>query len=559
MSKEIVELFVNGQKRVLKGSQLDPRLTLIQYLRQIGLTGTKLGCGEGGCGACTVMISFYDSISSKVRHISANACLTPLCSLDGYHVTTIEGIGGLRQGLHPIQKRLASLHGSQCGFCTPGIVMSLYTILRTNPNATPHEIEESLDGNLCRCTGYRPILDAANSLSNNKSSSSSGCCQGNGESGGCPCKQSINQNTEDLVQSLPSLADENHTEPIFPPALMIYNRQEIFISNFGVSWYQPITLESLLEYKQRNPNCKLVVGNTEVGIETKFKNFEYPVLVNPSHVNELKVLELEEGGLRVGSALSLETLREYIHKTFLSSSPSPVLPHQSRGLIAIYHMLTWFASTQIRNVACLGGNLVTASPISDMNPMLSCLNAVLRLTSVNGSREILVKDFFKSYRQVNLQSDEILQDIFIPHSNEFEFVIPLKQARRREDDISIVTSGLEIQSSILPFFKFLLGMRFVVSPSENNDQWIISDAALSYGGMAPITFIAQRSTQLLIGKPLNDETIRLAMNELCEELKLPEGVPGGQSQYRVTLAASFLWRSYLRVCLELKEKLEVCL
>jgi xanthine dehydrogenase/oxidase len=459
-----VELYVNGVKKAVRGADINPKQTLLQYLRETGLTGTKLGCGEGGCGACTVMISYFDETISKPRHISANACLVPFCSLDGYHVTTVEGIGGLRQGLHPVQQRLASLHGSQCGFCTPGIVMSLYTILRNNPNATPHEIEESLDGNLCRCTGYRPILDAAKSLSNNKSS---GCCGGGGGGGGggdggCPCleggagKQVVSSNTEDTLQSSPSLADENHTEPIFPPALFGYKRGEILISNGGVSWYQPVDLQSLLEYKQSHPNCKLIVGNTEVGIETQFKNMEYSTLVNPCHVPELRVLRLEEAGIRVGAALSLEVLRNYIHQTFFLHSPStsslsspPLLaPHQRRSLIAIHHMLTWFASTQIRNVACLGGNLVTASPISDMNPMLSCLNAELSLKSLSGDRTMLVKDFFRSYRQVNLNPDEILQDIFIPFTKEFEFVIPLKQARRREDDISIVTSGEWLLSSL---------------------------------------------------------------------------------------------------------------
>eukprot|EP01040_Poterioochromonas_malhamensis_P017479 gene17479-20102_t len=174
-------LYINGKLHALKSVEVDPKMTLLQYLRKNGLTGTKLGCGEGGCGACTVMISKFDEKSQKIQHLSANACLAPLCSLDGYAITTIEGIGGMKHGLHPIQKRVASLHGSQCGFCTPGIVMAIYTKLRSSPNATPHEIEESMDGNLCRCTGYRPILDAARSLSNNKG----GCCRGSGQE--CPC------------------------------------------------------------------------------------------------------------------------------------------------------------------------------------------------------------------------------------------------------------------------------------------------------------------------------------------------------------------------------------
>lgn len=120
----VLTFYVNGSRKSLPSSQVDPTLTLIQYLRKNGLTGTKLGCGEGGCGACTVMVSKYDTVKQKICHISANACLTPLCSLDGCAVTTVEGIGGMKQGLHPVQKRVASLHGSQCGFCTPGISFS---------------------------------------------------------------------------------------------------------------------------------------------------------------------------------------------------------------------------------------------------------------------------------------------------------------------------------------------------------------------------------------------------------------------------------------------------
>lgn len=113
-------MYVNGKKASFHRDQVDPRTTLLQYLRSSGLTGTKLGCAEGGCGACTVMISFFDKQLSKITHISANACLTPLCSVNGCHVTTVEGIGSIRNGLHPVQQRMAELHGSQCGFCTPG-------------------------------------------------------------------------------------------------------------------------------------------------------------------------------------------------------------------------------------------------------------------------------------------------------------------------------------------------------------------------------------------------------------------------------------------------------
>lgn len=508
------------------------------------------------------MLSYYDKNAARIRHIAANACLTPLCALDGYHVTTVEGIGGMRQGMHPVQKRIASLHGSQCGFCTPGIVMSLYTILRENPNATPHEIEENMDGNLCRCTGYRPIIDAAKSLSNNKTPNEgccggaknpSTCCRSNGSNGGCasggcsaggcgaaggcPCKDGAVKysNTEKLVDSLPSVSEElaanGTTEPIFPPALMKHTPSEFTLSSHGVTWHQPVTLPALLELKEQHPNAKLVVGNTEIGIETRFKNMEYSQLINPSHVMECKKIDVEKDGLRVGSCVTLNTLRDFIG-AFLTSETMTC----GRSLAAIRDMLTYFASNQIRNVACIGGNIVTASPISDMNPVLCSVNAVLTLISTKGQRTVPINDFFLAYRKVDMQPNEILLDVFIPFTSEFEYVVPLKQARRREDDISIVTAG----------------MRFKLSPTPS--QWIISECNLAFGGMAPLTISSKSAQVALANAPFTHETISAAYELIKKDMFLPENVPGGQADYRMTLAASFLYRSFVKISLELPKR-----
>ncbi|CAF5137601.1 unnamed protein product, partial [Rotaria magnacalcarata] len=155
--------YVNGKEVIERHAE--PDWTLLWYLRnKLRLTGSKLGCGEGGCGACTVMISrCIDRESGKLEHRTINACLAPLCSVDGCHVITVEGLGSVnKSNIHPIQSRLTELFGSQCGFCTPGMIMSLYGTITTakTPQPTMQDIEEALDGNLCRCTGYRPILDA---------------------------------------------------------------------------------------------------------------------------------------------------------------------------------------------------------------------------------------------------------------------------------------------------------------------------------------------------------------------------------------------------------------
>ena len=540
-------LYINGQQR--RVSSPDPSMTLLTYLRTVeGLTGTKLGCGEGGCGACTVMLSSCDASSRAITHLSANACLTPLCSLDGCAVTTVEGIGGMREGLHPVQQRLAQFHGSQCGYCTPGIVMSLYAQLRSYPDSTPHELEECLDGNLCRCTGYRPIIDAAKSLSNNK------CC-GGGDGGGCPCRETgrdegriggtINSpsggscgTTHSIVCSHDSMEREakkaNLSEPIFPPALMAHVPKQLLFRSPRVSWFQPTSYGALLQLKALHPDARIIIGNTEVGIETKFKGLEYAVLINPVNVRELQGVSLEDasaGGrgraVRVGASVTLNSLRRHLEGLAEHSLDG------AEGIRAIAHMLTWFASNQIRNVASIAGNIVTASPISDLNPMLIACNAVLRMRSISGSRDLPISQFFLAYRKVDLQPNEVLESVLIPLSEPYEFVVPLKQARRREDDISIVTAGIRVR----------------LRPHEGS--WVVADCCAAFGGMAPRTIATPLTAQCLLGRPWGKEALDAACEVLRGEVMLPDSVPGGQPEYRVSLAVSFLFKAFLAISNEL--------
>lgn len=509
-SSTSILFFVNGKRHDVILGSWDPTTTLLSYLRKNGLTGTKLGCGEGGCGACTVMVSKFDSSNNKIRHISANACLFPLYSLDGLAITTIEGIGGMREGLHPIQKRIADLHGSQCGFCTPGIVMAVYAQFRSNPNSTPAELEACLDGNLCRCTGYRPILDAAKSLSNQKDS---GCCKGGG--GSCPCKEEstseIHQSTEKSIHSLPSLEEESKVlklvEPIFPPALYNYVGQSLAFHNEDFGWFQPVLLQELLSLKEKYPEGKLVVGNTEVGIETKFKGLKYRIFMNPSHVTELNVLKFSESlsdfdekeGLLIGAAVTLNDLKNYLGDV-LQQLESREADHKGQAYAAIQKMLKWFASNHIRNVSSVAGNVATASPISDLNPLLLASGAVLKLSSSEGSRNVPISEFFLAYRKVNMKPNEILESIFIPTTKENEFIVPMKQARRREDDISIVTAGI----------KFSL-------VNQGEHDWIISSATLAFGGMAPISLIAANTSKWLEGQSWCSKTFSTAYEMLKRE------------------------------------------
>ena len=279
--------YLNGTKVSLDSTSIDPEVTLLEYLRGIGLTGTKLGCAEGGCGACTVVVAQLNPTTKKVYHASVNACLAPLASVDGKHVITCEGIGNVQKP-HPVQERIAKGSGSQCGFCTPGIVMSLYALLRNDSEPSELEIEEAFDGNLCRCTGYRPILDAAQSFGKgaacgkSTANGGSGCCMENGQSNGAKengCGKSNGHLNGDAVSKTFTppdfIAYNPETELIFPPALRKHEFRPLAFGNKKKKWYRPVTIEQLLQIKNAYPSAKIIGGSTETQIEIKFKAMQY--------------------------------------------------------------------------------------------------------------------------------------------------------------------------------------------------------------------------------------------------------------------------------------------
>ena len=653
-----------------------------------------MGCGEGGCGACTVVLSRYDVYRKKVVHRAVNACLFPVLAVDGWCVTTVEGIGSFRykqlvdnssgsggsdssgsgggeDHLHPIQRAMVDMHGSQCGYCTPGIIMALYGLFAQDcmlPSASDDDdvdeitsssssskekkveqqqqrqayLEEHLDGNLCRCTGYRPIWDAARSLVKCHTTGSSSsvedveeirgpcgvactecperescdldcnlearkqqqqqqqqsvndgdddgeCCGGEetNKKGGCCSSSSM-----DKMEQYQKIIEAKHSEgwwnlpnELFPKELLLPTTTkeennggekrssddlskplkvvDTSIHNGG-TWYAPTTLEELLnlfrKYSTTNNNngdgVKMVVGNTEVGIETKFKHASYPIMVHPSkHIHTLHEVFATDTHYHVGGCASLGDLQTFCHdkmmttsSTETSSSSSTGYNHQ-RTAKPIHDMLRWFASTQIRNVACLGGNLVTASPISDMNPMLCSLGATLILASRPNSdggggivrRKIQVSDFFIGYRTVDKSDMEVIERVDVPLlQNKFEYCFPFKQARRREDDISIVTSGMRIK---------LRPTSAGAGGEECCCCWEIDDVAIAFGGMAPKTVMARKVMDALVGKVFEASTFEMARKVLQDEFQMPDDVPGGQAKYRLTLACSFLHRFYLN-CVE---------
>ncbi|CAD7700908.1 unnamed protein product [Ostreobium quekettii] len=483
-------------------------------------------------------------------------------AVEGMHVITVEGIGNARDGLHPVQERLSKAHGSQCGFCTPGFVMSMYSLLRnTRGSPTELQIEECLAGNLCRCTGYRPILDAfkgfaqpsATSYTRETIRSDGGleCANGHikeakGESGAmengkleasgvqiCPttgqpcsctkpgplCATSVKNGVEEGLMS--------SKEPIFPVELRKHVPASLALPGTTSTWHRPVTMPELLGLKAQHPSAKLVGGNTEVGIEMKFKHADYPVLIAVTHVPELKKMEVEDDGVRVGASCTLTQIYQ-----LLSGLADEIPKYKLSAFEAICGQLRWFAGHQIRNVATLGGNIVTGSPISDLNPVLIASGAVFSIAAESSvDRKVPARAFFLGYRKVDLKPSEVLVDIFIPFTRRQEYVREFKQAHRREDDIAIVTAGMRVWLS---------------------DDFVVKEAGISYGGVAAKTVTASKVEQALVGCLWGKEAMKMALDAVKEEVCVPVGAPGGMAEFRNSLAASFLFKFFMRVSYDLE-------
>ena len=531
---DTLRFYLNGTKVVIDSASIDPEITLLEYLRGIGLTGTKLGCAEGGCGACTVVISQLNPTTRKLYHASVNACLAPLVSVDGKHVITVEGIGNVKKP-HPAQERIAMGSGSQCGFCTPGIVMSLYALLRNESDPSELEVEEAFDGNLCRCTGYRPILDAAQTFSKNKAcgkataNGGGGCCMENGNNDaakGCCMERTNGWDGDQPIKRFtpPGFIEYNpDTQLIFPPALRKHELKPLAFGNKRKRWYRPVTLNQLLEIKSVYPSAKIIGGSTETQIEIKFKAMQYTASVYVGDIAELRQYSFNDDHLEIGGNVVLTDLENICSKAVEHYGPVKGQPFK-----AIYKQIRYFAGRQIRNVGTPAGNLATASPISDLNPVFVASNTVLVAKSLHEETEIPMSQFFKGYRTTALAPDAIIASLRIPVAREKgEYLRAYKQAKRKDDDIAIVNAALRVSL---------------------NKEYAVESVDLVYGGMAATTIPAREAVAYLKGKTWTDPaTLEGVMNALENDFDLRFGVPGGMATYRKSLALGFFYRFYHEV------------
>ncbi|MBI5218403.1 MAG: xanthine dehydrogenase small subunit, partial [Bacteroidia bacterium] len=373
-----------------------------------------------------------------------DSCLIFFPMLHGKQLITVEDLGD-SGNLHPVQQAMVDTDGSQCGFCTPGFIMSLFALYKQPSSPTPDDIQDALTGNLCRCTGYRPITEAAKKICMNRTA------------------DHFTQDEPGIIQLLSS----------------IDRKKTISVETLSQRYYIPFSLNKALKLKVKYPEALIVNGATDVALRVTKKKELLPVIIDLSHVPELKKIIRKKKSVAFGAGVCMEDIRTEAKKYFP----------------ALYSMLSVFGSMQIRNKATLGGNIGSASPIGDTPPVLMAYDAVVVLQSETGKREIKLRDFISGYRTTMIQQDEIITSVIVPKPQKNSIIKSYKVSKRKDLDISTV-SGC-----------------FNLNLNEKN----VSAVHLFFGGMAAMTKQAVRAEQFLTGQEWTRENVEGAMKLIDEE------------------------------------------
>jgi xanthine dehydrogenase small subunit len=505
------EFTLNG--RPVRVEAVSPNTTLLEFLRASGLTGTKEGCAEGDCGACSVVLIERDA-NGKAAYRAVNSCLMPVCLLAGREVVSVEGVCQSKiqnpkskiETLHPVQRTLAEGYGAQCGYCTPGFICSLFEGYYRDDLHTHDDLDDQLSGNLCRCTGYRPIRDAAMAAFPGRRKNEE-------------CRNGDDEFVERLKNSDAQFASANYEFA-------------------GEKFFRPTSLAELFELKKKFPDAKLIAGATELGLEITKRYKKFSTLIATEAVAELTEIKSTATEWHVGGAVTLTVIKDKLGVEF------PMLND----------MLRVFGSRQIRNRATLGGNLVTASPIGDSAPVLlalgaqvvivgqaSCLSkaegvspSTQRNTGETPSdwtggtpvplheRTLPISDFFLAYRKTALLPGEVLKTIIVPRGISATGLTRkaawFKVSKRREMDISTVAGA------------------FVADVDAQN---FVRHVRLGYGGVAAMPTRAKKTEAALLGKVWSEATIASVLPILQTEFT-PISDVRGTAEYRSGLITSLL-------------------
>ena len=388
-----IRFILNGEAISL--TDVRPDTTLLDWLRlERGLRGSKEGCAEGDCGACTVLVGRL--MGDEIIYDSVTACIRFVGSLHGTHVVTIEHLRGENGNLHPVQQAMVDHHGSQCGFCTPGFVMSLYGLWMRNPDPGQGAIEKALQGNLCRCTGYAPIIRAGKAMSTY----------------GLPQGDPLWAERIALKQQIKAITDGSRVE----------------IGDGAERIIVPASLDDFAAVYEANPEATIVAGSTDVGLwVTKFMRPIGPV-VFIGHLQELRAIAENASELRLYAGVSY-------------SQAMAVLVENFPAMAELWDRI---AGEQIRNMGTIGGNIANGSPIGDTPPPFIALGAKLHLRRGSHRREIKLEDYFLAYGKQDRQPGEFVESVTIPLLPAGEQFAVYKLSKRREEDISALCGAFRV-------------------------------------------------------------------------------------------------------------------
>ncbi len=372
---------LNGHWRT--ENAISPSMTVLDYLRlNARLTGTKEGCAEGDCGACTVVLGSFDG--DEPRYRAVNSCLMVVPQLDGCELLTVEGLAGRDGTLHSVQQALVDADATQCGFCTPGFAMAMFAFAHGGEARTDETIHEALAGNLCRCTGYRPIVEA--------------CRVMRADPPGCAAARD---------------GAEADTEYRYAA--------QIFLA--------PKTLDDMAEAKARHPDAILLSGGTDLGLRVSKERETFPAIISTASVSALKTISDRDGKLTIGGGVTY----------------TQALPYLDRHFPSFATLVRRIGSRQIRNLGTFAGNLANASPIGDSIPCLIALDATITLRSKRGERQVKADDFILGYRKTALESDEFIEAISIPQLKSGTNFTVYKLSKRFDQDISTVIGAFRLR------------------------------------------------------------------------------------------------------------------
>jgi xanthine dehydrogenase small subunit len=388
--RDYLLFYVNGKEQRVSGAEVFAPLS--SYLRYgQSATGTKVVCAEGDCGACTVMIGRLSA--GELAYQPVNSCIQFLHQLDCSHIVTVEGLKD-KQALNPVQEAMVDNHGAQCGYCTPGIIVSLCSLFDCKQPADAQDIKDALTGNLCRCTGYESIITSGLAV----------------DPAGIRSLKELYPEREMVAQF------RSHIEQ---PALIEHREQSCFV---------PTSVKQAIEFKAKHPDTVTISGGTDVCVNCNKRGLEPAAIVSLSNLSGLSEVQIENGQLVVGGRAKLATLEAWAREE---------MPE-------LYKIMWLFGSPQIRNAGTLAGNVANGSPIADSLPWLFVMEAQVELTGTSGIRLVNINSFYKGYKQLDMKADELITRIIIPLPEPQETLRLFKVSKRQNLDISAFTAAIRM-------------------------------------------------------------------------------------------------------------------